>query len=518
MLRAVIFDDEYIVIQGLRSMIDWSRYGIELVGTASDGWSAHRLFQDLRPDIVMTDIRMPGMDGLQLIEKILAEAPETACVVFSGFNEFEYIRTALKLGVIDYLEKPVTIEKIDEAMRRTTERIGRLREHAELRNRLEAGREALLEKATLDLLLQGEAALPGWRSAFGEQDADRVAAVTVLAASERHELPEEGGSCRPVALSHGNAWITAIFHYDPPSDAFWEHLALSAADMQGTIGSGRTYASAADAGKSFKEAQRALRYGLFLEEKGWTRFEHAEDGEAFPEGLSEREEELVFCLRTCNKAEMRRQLDAFRRWMEAERLNPELAEREMLRLAYLGIQVAKESGGDAKMGGRLFSVPHRELEGMLSRDEMFAWLQGQMEKLIDAMTQARQTSRHSAVDKAAAYIEKHYDRDLTLQEVAEHVGMNATYFSLLFKEKVGHSYIKYVTKLRLERAKSLLLKGMRVNEASEKVGYYNYRHFTELFKKHYGITPGQFRESREAGAEPADNAKRRTEDGRERDE
>lgn len=112
MYKVAIFDDEYIVLQGLRHLIDWNGFGLELAGTASDGLSALEIVRKQTPDIVFTDIRMPGMDGLKLIEEIMAEAPDTYCIVFSGFNEFEYVKRALKLGVIDYLEKPVTVESI----------------------------------------------------------------------------------------------------------------------------------------------------------------------------------------------------------------------------------------------------------------------------------------------------------------------------------------------------------------------------------------------------------------------
>ncbi|SFE08352.1 two-component system, response regulator YesN [Paenibacillus catalpae] len=491
MLTAVIFDDEYIVTQGLQVMVDWSRYGIELIGTASDGISALQMVRELQPDIVMTDIRMPGLTGLQLIEEIAKEKPETACIVFSGFNEFEYIRTALKLGVIDYLDKPITLEKIDEAMRRTIARIGRQQEHVQMKTQLAANKEALLEKATLDLLLLGEEAVPAWRTAFGEGDAKQAAAVTVLAATGKGEWLDEHPSYRSIPFYYEKMWIMVVIHFMMPADYLWEHLTLLSPQMQETIGSGQTYANIAEAGQSYKEAVRALRYGVFLEEKGWNRFEHAED--TFPHGLTECEEEIVFCMRTGNKEGLLRLLDEYKHCMEAERLSPELVEQEVTKLAYIGYQVAMESGEDVRTSARPI-VPHWELGEMSSRDRMFQWLREQMEQLHNFMKEDKQATKHNAIEKALAFIDKHYLESFTLQEVAEHVGMNATYLSLLFKEKVGLSYIKYVTKLRMEQAKILLHKGMLVNDVSKKVGYYNYRHFTELFKKYTGVTPGQFRE------------------------
>jgi YesN/AraC family two-component response regulator len=255
MLKAVVFDDEYIVLEGLNVMIDWAGFGIELAGTAGDGKSALNLVRELAPDLVLTDIRMPGMDGLELIEKIAEERPDTAFIVFSGFNEFEYVKRAIHLGVADYLEKPITIESIGKALGKVV-------------RQLEKQREAYLIK---------------------EQ---------------------------------------------------------------------------------------------------WERSRREESG-------------------------------------QAEQAEP----------------------------------------------------------------------KGSPVEQARAYIDRHGMRDLTLQEVADHVGLNAAYLSVLFKETMGESYIKYLTRIRMERAKTLLLKGMKVGDVSEKVGYHTYRHFSEIFKKYTGIPPGQYKES-----------------------
>lgn len=152
MLKAAIFDDEYIVLQGLQTMIEWESYGIELIGTATDGHSAFQLFEEFRPDIIFTDIRMPKYNGLSLIEKILAIAPETNCIVFSGFNEYEYVKQAIKLGVVDYLEKPITIPMIKDAIEKIIDRVHKIRTLSELKLLCEENRSELLEKATLDLL------------------------------------------------------------------------------------------------------------------------------------------------------------------------------------------------------------------------------------------------------------------------------------------------------------------------------------------------------------------------------
>jgi two-component system response regulator YesN len=490
MLKAVVFDDEYIVCQGLSRMIDWQRFGVELVGTAGDGLAALQLFREQRPDIVLTDIRMPGMDGLQLIETVADEAKDTMFIVLSGFNEFEYVRRAIGLGVVDYLEKPITVQKIEEAMTKTLERIKKQRAFSEMKSDLEASREQLLEKATLDLLLAGDKALEKWKQQYGARWSD-VCGVSVLAfAAERLKWPESD-AFRIVDVTNGEEKLSVVFHYALPSDELWGFL-VSEETNGSVFASGGTYKALADAPVSCKEAQRALRYGRFLEESGWVRIEDIVGDDKQPEDLTRQEEAVLFALRTGDKAELRRSLDELQIWMEEQKLDPDKAEREMIRLIYLALEVLKETGGSV---GELGDIAHQELNRMHTREEMFGWLHSKLAAMLLWLSDARRSTKHAAVEKALAYMEHRFGQDISLQEIAEHVGLNATYFSLLFKEEMGISYIKHLTNRRMEQAKVLLRSGMLVSDVSEKVGYLTYRHFTETFKKQTGLTPKQYRES-----------------------
>lgn len=535
MLKAVICDDEYIVLEGLRRMIDWERYGVQLAGTASDGLSALQLLRDSWPDIVLTDIRMPGMDGLQLIETAAAELPQTMFIVFSGFNEFEYVRRAIGLGVIDYLEKPITVAKIEEALRKTLRRIDKEQTYAAMKLKLDSSRSELLEKATLDLLLAGGKAAAKWREVYGA-DAAGIVGVTALVFRERQaELPKHA-AYDVIQVTNGNEYVSLVLHRELPPDALWDvlirvpggaELSGLEADLPGSgdavteaaapiggagaeatdrghgvigqaaFGSGRMYPALEDAARSYREALRALRYGLFLEESGWTRIEDVEgrDGRMLAE-LPRHEEAVIVSLRTGDSEGMAQALDGFEAWTEEQKLPPERVEQELLKLLYLGLEIARESGGEPQ---ELGEIHHRELHEMYTREEMFRWLRGKLAALLSWAAGARRSQRHPAVEKALHYMKERYGQDVSLQELAEHVGLNPAYFSLLFKEQMGISYIKHLTRLRMEQAKALLRSGLRVNEVSERVGYLNYRHFTELFKKIVGMTPGQYRDARPGG-------------------
>ncbi|MEH7118806.1 response regulator [Neobacillus vireti] len=494
MLKAVIFDDEYIVLQGLQKMINWSHYGIELVGTATNGMEALALFEGSKPDIVFTDIRMPGMDGLQVVEKILTTAPGTICIVFSGFNEFEYVKKAIKLGVADYLEKPITIPIIEDAIKRIIEKINLQKSISSIQSRWEDSRVELMEKATLDLLLLGEEAIPKWRDIFGSE-AEHVICVTVLSQSRGGFALQNHSSYKAVRVRNGTEHLHVVFHFNDELEDFWEQLFLRPEQMGLAVGSGRTYKRLADVKKSYKEALQALRYGQFMNEAGWTRFEDIGENPQISIDLSEREEAVIFNMRTGDKKGLLKELDFFIQQLEGQCCNPDVMEREILKIIYLAMEVAKEAREDVvKINGNDF-LPNVDIRSLNTKEEMYSWFRIQMEKIMDWSLIVRQQLKHGAVEKACKYMKENYFQDLTLQEVSEYVGMNSTYFSLLFKDEMEQSYIKYLTQIRMEQAKKLLQEGHKVGEVSEKVGYHSYRHFSELFKKHVGVNPGKYRDS-----------------------
>lgn len=496
MLKVVLFDDEYIVVKGLEVMIDWEGYGLELAGTASDGIAALELFRKLRPSIIFTDIRMPGLDGLQLIETILQEAPDTMCVVFSGFNEFEYVKKAIQLGVADYLEKPVTVENIQKSIRKILDHIDKRQEADAMKVKWEISRKALLEKATLDLLMYGRDAVDKWKEISG---VDQIGGVTVFASAAPVSFPhlEE---LLLVQVRSGEEWWTAVFHPAGQDYPFWEVLLPTVEEQEVSVGSGRTYLRLEEAAESRREAIRALRSARFLGEKEVVRYEHLGYLMTSSEELSEKEEPIILSLQSGNKSSLLLHVDAFLTWLRSERLEPEVAEHEMLKLIYFALGEAKKDGGAEQE--LEWKRPHAVLREMEANGQTAEWFRDTLLKLAERSLESREKYKHASVDQAMAYILEHYGRDLSLSEVAEHVGMNPTYFSVLFKEKTGgESYIKYLTRYRMERAKTLLKQGKKVNEVSKQVGYLTYRHFSELFKKHTGLTPGQFRDSHNSGKE-----------------
>ncbi|MDT8860172.1 response regulator [Alkalihalobacillus sp. MEB130] len=493
MLKAVIADDEYIVTEGLKKMINWSQYGIEVAGTASDGIAALELFQTLKPDIIFTDIRMPGMDGLELIQAVMKESPETICIVFSGFNEFEYVKKAIKLGVADYLEKPVTIPMIEEAIQRTVKRIEEQNEMTSLKLEQKKSQEELLEKATLDLLLQRQDAYQKWREHFGPE-AVRIVGVTVIAYAGKDNIRfNSHDSFRVQRVWDGSRDIFVVLHFNEKFDLLEQEIRELSKQVEGKMGSGHTYQDVESVPKSYSDALQALEYGCFLESDTLIQFSDIPENTIVPEELSKDVKDILSAMRNGDEDQTEQHLNQYIEWIEMEKFTRDIIEREILKVIYLGIEVVKETGGEKPSSWLATYQPYIAIRQVSTRVEMLQWLREQVNVMIEWVLKNNSTKKHSAINKALEYIRAQFNEDLTLQQVAEKVDMNPTYFSYLFKEEVGQSYIKYLTSYRLEQAKRLLKSGEKVSSVSEKVGYQTYRHFSEVFKKHTGVTPSQFK-------------------------
>ncbi|MFC0476710.1 helix-turn-helix domain-containing protein [Robertmurraya beringensis] len=204
--------------------------------------------------------------------------------------------------------------------------------------------------------------------------------------------------------------------------------------------------------------------------------------------LTQRKQSLLRSLRMLERETFFQKIEEFNCSMIEQKLDPEVVKGKMLRLIYLSMEVAKESLWNKGY------LPHMEVANLHSTVDLCYWFQQQMEQIFQCVKNNQVEPKHIAIERALRFIQSNYDKELSLQEVSDHSNMSSTYFSVLFKEQMGESYIKYVTKLRIEHAKKLLMNGAKVNEVSEKVGYYNYRHFSELFKRHVGMTPGHYRD------------------------
>jgi len=520
MIKAVLIDDEYIVVEGLKAIVNWSEFGIEVVGSASDGVSGLELIEKEKPDIVFTDITMPRMNGLALIEKAKKVIPSGVFIIFSGYNEFEYARKAISLGVIDYLDKPVTIDKVEETLKESIAIINKKKEEAKLVEDFIESQKAMLE-GVIRRVINGENVndekllhilkdnninllnIDSFTVAVAKQEDDIENNEKFI--SEMNRLfahNSQNNLIRHFILNDGKEVIIVFFEISDINNESDFNLInyiietrkqLQEQNIDFYMGIGESYKQVLDIGKSYLEAKKALKYAFFKDTTSIVHISDVEYSNHISNLADDGHDSIIFNIRSSNKQEVIGQVKNFLKNLESYNLPPEMFYHECLELIYLALKVSTETGKDyvaEKEGG---FIPHVEILKANTAYGISAWMISFFDGLMNWIANIQKNSNRKSIVKVREYLDENYHKDITLDEMAEMVNINPTYLSMLFKEQVGTTYIKYLTNVRLEKAKKLLNEGYKVKEVSEMVGYHNSRHFSELFKKTVGLTPDQFK-------------------------
>ena len=526
--RVLLADDEEEIRSGISRKIDWASLGFRLVGEAANGEEALELAEQLRPDVVLTDIKMPFLDGLELCRRLRVSLPGARLVVFSGFDDFEYARQAVGAGVSEYILKPINapeLTQVLENLRRQLDRQQLERQDMEtLRRRYEESLPILRELFYTRLLsgqlppdqVQERAAryeieLPGglWTAALvhadppGEREGsarDELALLSVQSFLTQH-FSLEGCAARAVLCGDTAALLVQLSGEDRlyPLLEELERLSLLSRSYLGlslTAGVGLPCQGPEELHRSVEGARSALDYRA-LAEGG--RIIYIGDLEPQPAAdLSLGEEELR-ALSAAIKLGTPEQVDReVRVLMERlQRLAPSLTQYRLfllelvtclVRLARTGGVSVEEVFGPGFPAGTAFSE-------LSSLEELGRWLRERCGRLQELMGRRRTDSAWKLVEQAKDYIAAHYsDERLSVELLCSHIHLSPTYFSTLFKREVGMSFTAYVTQVRMEQALRLLRDSdEKTYRIAEQTGYSDPNYFSYVFKRRFGLSPSKYR-------------------------
>lgn len=526
--RVLLADDEAEIRQGISRKIDWAALGFCLAGEAENGAEALELAEQIRPDVVLTDIKMPFMDGLELCRRLRKELPAAKLVVFSGFDDFEYARQAVGMGVSEYIMKPINARELEqvlaglraqlEAQRQQRRDMEALRRRYEeslpvLRElffaRLLSGRmrpEQLAERAA-----RYEMELPGgpWAAALVQMDLpaagqgaerDELLLLSVRAFLEEHfELP--GCWLRALLYNDGVALLAGL---SGPGQLYplmeeLERLCALAPSCLGlglTVGLGQLCAGAQEAHLSMEGACAALDYRLLM---GGGRVLYIGDLEPDASLRLALDDEDQRALATAVKVGSEEQLDATLHGLlervRASRLPPSQCQLYVLEIVTCLVRLARSGGvevEDVFGPGFAGAVPPAEFASL---ERLGEWLTARCRRLRELLGRRRTDSAGRTVDEAMAYIAAHFaESDLGVEAVCEHLHLSPTYFSTLFKRQTGKSFTACVTEQRLgEAARLLRTTDEKTYIIAQRTGYADPNYFSYVFKRRYGVTPSKYR-------------------------
>lgn len=501
MVKAVILDDEYLVIDAMKVLVDWEKYGITIAGTAMDGISGFDLIVKERPQIVLTDIRMPGMDGLSIIEKVKCIYPGIQFILFSGYTDFEYAKKAIVLGVLDYIVKPVTAAKVEEALRKALGNLGLLKSSEETR-----------ELVKEELIRAGEAAKENWDAAGMPISIEDIRGCMILVCS----VPVQNLRIREF-LNHSTGLKKyGVFYSVYPQmqmvmclAAVNSHKEELQKSLEGVLRIwqqdyeeayiGFSYAAAVQTKipEVFAQAKEAMTYGQFLGNTQPVDYQMLRQSKRLPDNIQKCERAILEAVRVNRTEEIDEAVSDFIMECRDKNTGPELVKHFVLETIYSALGLMKEQTGG--MGEGIFTdgeeTPvHVEVGRCTNYPELRSCFFQKLCDISRTMENVRAGGRkRSEIQEVQNYIHSHYRDDLTLFDLSEKARMTPAYFSSVFRQEVGTTYIKYLTQVRMEKAKQLLNEGYKVFEVSQMVGYENYRYFCVLFKKYTGVTAQQYK-------------------------
>ncbi|GIO15641.1 DNA-binding response regulator [Cohnella xylanilytica] len=522
MIKVLIVDDEPKLRQGLQTLIPWESLGFTVAATAANGAEALTVVEDTAPDLALVDIRMPVMDGLQLIERLTSAGHSMQFIILSGYADFEYAKQAIQFGVAGYLLKPVNTSELTAGLMRVRERIEENRSKLDHR-RLEAAEREWALNRLLDPRKSAEDPAALKRLALeAELSWNRYEVVVIqpqVPEAERSDAPSRlSVALKPVVEGRGRGIVAvrppyAIVLLREPlrgrqqREELYREIRNAAGDVRFVAATGGAVSGPEEVGASYSGAQEAIKRAFFSEKERLLEpnsppyfppnspLDSSPDSPRLPEdNAQEAMEELVFRLHYS--------LDVGNRSMILPLLNEAAAlflkqgqDEKGIKESFfiLTNAVIHKLTAGSRQGLKNTEAASRFLNGIYHQAHLHDLLEEIHRFLLSLAEDSGPGGKEQDLKKMIDFIHRHYADNLRLETLAGLLNYSSAYLGQLFKNKTGEYFNTYLDRVRIRKAKELLSKGMKVYEAAERVGYTNVNYFYSKFKKYEGRSPSDYK-------------------------
>ena len=521
MLYKVFFvEDEVITREGIRDNVDWNASGFEFCGEAADGEMALPLLRAAQPDVLITDIKMPFMDGLQLSKVVREHMPWVKIIILSGHDEFEYAQQAINLGVTDYLLKPVTVQKLQNTLQKLSVRLDQEKREQEnlkkLQEQVKENQAALRERLLFNLVVGAISPTDVIEKGqmLGLDLIARYYLVVILKIelgdrTEQYDYDElQGIQHHVIKLAEKNPdvftlkrdWGDLILimkgstpeYFEEERDLLLDEItqAVAKTRYQLAIGVGSLKRRIADIRQSFIEALVNIqnpaggsKYGL---NNAIERTELLKVDKSAVENY----------LRGGVRDGFDKFFNAYLQPLGETALKSDLIKNYLFADVVLSIaKLVNDLGGEV---GKV--IPElNSIETIMSGIKTIEQLREQTYKILSNALAYRDSQPNgqykNLIRQAREYIQHHYaNPELSLNEMASQVSLSASHFSVVFSQETGQTFKEYLTEIRINKAKELLrMTSLRSADIAYQVGYNDPHYFSAVFKKNTGLTPIEFR-------------------------
>ncbi len=522
--KVLLVDDEKLERVLIRKGFHWEEQGFEIIGEASNGEEALNILKHKPPDLVVTDINMPFMDGLLLTEKILKEYPQCRVIIVTGYREFDYARRAVKLGVKDFLLKPVNIKDLEETVikiqRDIEEQKSIKKEYVKLQERVHEHHEIVIE-SFLQRLVEGRVeeeeavnklTLYGFEEILKRNRCINIKPIFLPETKEEEKL-QFSNELLAIAKSAGSEDMIIFQHFlyniilfIPSIEDMQEVIAQNLFEeiskqknIECIIGISEAQEGFQGILHAYTQSQKAISTSVILGKNRVIPYREYRRMKRKSNAVEKFDwKEFIESIEDGRESKVSEYIDYYLEAMSEE----ELFDANYLKLSTMSM-LTKASGALTKYG--------KSLEDIIDPEDMYAkvskidtlwnmkqYLKESIGAIVDFNHTIRSKKGNKLIDQVLLYLEKHlYEPNLTLKRIAKDIYVNESYLSRVFKKETGENLIEYITRKRIEESKRLLdTTDLKVYEIAERVGISDPHYFSICFKKQVGVMVKEYKKQR----------------------
>lgn len=535
-IKVFLVEDEMVIRRGIKNSIDWEKEGYIFCGEASDGELAYPMIIKEKPDILITDIRMPFMDGLELCKLVKKELPNIKILILSGYDEFDYAKEAIRLGVTEYLLKPISSGKLLEALNGVSESIRREKEDKdlvrkymeEMRENTEHEKQKFFEQMIAGNLSMADALETGKKYEMNLSAGMYNLLLFRFTLGEENRKSGELLGEAEYAIEKLTERLEYVFEFQRGVEG-WAFLLMADNEEQmservkelskdleeimknySTIayfgGIGQPVARLRELEESFREAERALAARFTMELNRIISVEDIrmaqnvdtlDDIEITSFGEIEKTRTMLEkFLNNGAEDEIDEFVDVYINELPEENLKSVLMRQYIIMDAYIVMMSFCEQieGIEGEMQAQSEELKN-SMKTIQTLEEIKNYIRMLLKKIIGVRDTISGRRYSDIIEIAKDQIRKTYMSDeISLNTIAAEVGMSPSYFSSIFSKEMGKTFVEYLTEIRMDRAKELLMcSSMKTSEIGYEVGYKDPHYFSYIFKKTQNCTPKEFR-------------------------
>jgi two-component system response regulator YesN len=533
-LKMVIADDEVLTLDLMERILDWDNMGIRITGLAKDGYEACSILADEKPDILITDIRMPGMDGLELIKWARCWYDDLKIIIISAHDEFEYAQKAMTYGVAGYVLKPVDDERLEDLVNKVLKEIRDTKEHQIkycesksiardriLKQLLYSRRDTGELKETMDklgisikcecfnmlnIIIDNHTYDEPYNEHMRFEEMHETHSSEIVRLIEECEDETTGEIL--VFENRPGEWIAMLNHdacrYTEDRAIIAKKLGCSIINrlqleigIKCFIGISKPHSGLEEMSKAYADTLDLIKYRFYFGDCDMLTGSDVYGSSDIEEiKILEQHNLYIKHLRNGNEMEAIKVIEnIFNNIYANAKMEPDRIYNNCLELL---IMARKElSGGDytnVEAARYLNEIGIKTLSSFKTLQGLKTYLLNITSQVSKSLCKSQGREVNRLIQKAREYIAENYNQNITLEDICKAISVSRNYFCYLFKREMGEGIWDYLTRYRIEKSKELLRSSDLKNfEISYRIGYENPSYFSKMFKKYAGMTPQEYR-------------------------